>query len=99
MYLFSSIRLVLAGFVLLSLTSLAAADGPRKHQASRKPAINRPMASRTESVNNNESFRKRIDKASPAKQTNLSGTTALSNVKPPVSNKPASGIIAILIGL
>ncbi len=99
MKLFRSIRLALASIILVSLNSLAAADGPRKHQPSRKPAVNRPMANRTESVSNNESFRNRLTNTSPVKQADISGKTSLSTVKPSVSNKPASGIIAILIGL
>ena len=93
-----SFRPILAGFVLMSLTSLAAADGPRKPQINRKPTISRSAAGRTETVDKNESvlLRKRIDKASPLTQPGAASRTGL---KPLTSTKPASGIIAILIGL
>ncbi len=91
MNLLTSTRLILAGLVFLLLTSLATADGPRKHQAGRQPNMNRP----------NESIvlRKRLDKSSPAKQPGQQGITSPSSLKPPTSTKPASGIIAILIGM
>lgn len=101
MNLLTSFRLMLASLVFLSLTSLATADGPRKHQAPRKSTTTRSVAGRTETVNKNESvtLRKRQDKATPVKQPAPQGTTSPSNLKPPTTTKPTSGIIAILIGL
>ncbi|MBL8823393.1 MAG: hypothetical protein JNJ77_12445 [Planctomycetia bacterium] len=95
------LKSILTGFVLMSLTSLAVADGHRKHLTSRKPTIQRPAAGRTESVDKNESLmlRKRQDKATPLKQTGQQAKTSPTSLKPPSSTKPASGIIAILIGL
>jgi hypothetical protein len=89
------IKSLLVGLVLVSLTSQASADGPRRKPMSRKPTTARSI-NRTETVNNNESFRQRIDKSTPLKQP---GSTSPAGLKPPTSTKPTSGIIAVLIGL